>query len=192
MFISNAVNEQGKDPITMYAGAGHYIAERTSFNGPGAARPMQLNPYATFQQLVGIVDTDTAPSMPSMPSTPSTPSPSEPANMADEILIRRKSVLDTVRTEISELRNLTSVSAEDKQRLQLHYEAFREIEVDLINTGDQMGEMAADDPIIAQTCSMGSLDVQGVEAFSGGVRFTQNGNMIEDIVRLHGEVTALA
>jgi hypothetical protein len=190
MFISSAVNEQGKDPITMYAGAGNYIAERTSFTGPGAARPMQLNPYATFQQLVGIVD-NSAPSTPSTPSTPS-PGPSGPANMADEILIRRKSVLDTVRTEISELRNLTSVSAEDKQRLQLHYDAFREIEIDLINTGDQMGEMAADDPVVAATCSMGSLDVQGVEAFSGGVRFTQNGNMIEDIVRLHGEVTALA
>src|SRR5690606_27395759 len=143
MFISKAVNEQGKDPITMYAGAGHYIAERTSFNGPGAARPMQLNPYATFQQLLGIVDT--SPSQPSNPTTPS-PGPSGPANMVDEILIRRKSVLDTVRTEISELRNLTSVSAEDKQRLQLHYEAFREIEVDLVNTGDQMGEMVADDP----------------------------------------------
>ncbi len=189
MFISKAVNEQGKDPITMYAGAGHYIAERTSFNGPGAARPMQLNPYATFQQLLGIVDT--SPSQPSNPTTPS-PGPSGPANMVDEILIRRKSVLDTVRTEISELRNLTSVSAEDKQRLQLHYEAFREIEVDLVNTGDQMGEMVADDPIVAATCSMGSLDVQGIEAFSSGVRFTQNGNMIEDIVRLHGEVTALA
>lgn len=186
MFISRAVNEQGKDPITMYAGAGNYIAERTSFSGPGAARPMQLNPYATFQQLVGLVD-NTAPSTPTGPTTPS-----GPANMVDEVLIRRKSVLDTVRTEISELQNLTSVSADDKQRLQLHYEAFREIELDMINTGDQMGEMAGDDPVISASCSMGSLDVQGVEAFSGGVRFTQSGNMIEDIVRLHGEVTALA
>lgn len=186
MFISKAVNEQGKDPITMYAGAGNYIAERTSFNGPGAARPMQLNPYATFQQLVGVVD-DTAPSTPTNPGTPTGPS-----NMVDEILIRRKSVLDTVRTEISELQNLTAISAEDKQRLQLHYEAFRDIELDMIGTGDQMGEMAGDDPIVAASCSMGSLDVQGVEAFSGGVRFSQNGNMIEDVVRLHGEVTALA
>lgn len=185
MFISNAVNERGKDPITMYAGAGNYIAERTSFSGPGAARPMQLNPYATFQQLLGIVDN-------SAPSTPVNPGPTGPANMVDELLVRRKSVLDTVRTEISELQNLTRVSADDKQRLQLHYEAFREIELDLIDTGDQMGEMAGDDPVVAATCSRGGLDVQGIEAFSNGVRFTQNGNMIEDIVRLHGEVTALA
>jgi Protein of unknown function (DUF1552) len=187
MFISNAVNGQGKDPITMYAGAGNYIKERISFTGPGAARPMQLNPYATFQELVGIVDGGTAPSVPTTPTTPG-----QPANMVDEILIRRKSVLDTVRTEISELQNLTSVSAADKQRLKLHYDAFREIEIDLINTGDQMGEMAGDDPILSAGCTMGSLDVAGVEAFSGGVRFSQNGNMIEDIVRLHGEVTALA
>lgn len=186
MFISKAVNEQGKDPITMYAGAGNYIAERVSFNGSGAARPMQLNPYATFQQLLGIVDN-------SAPSTPTTPSqPGGGGNAVDDILIRRKSVLDTVRSEISELRNLTPVSAEDKQRLQLHYEAFREIELDMINTGDQIGEMVGDDPVVASSCSLGSLDVQGIEAFSGGVRFTQNGNMIEDIVRLHGEVTALA
>lgn len=187
MFISKAVNEQGKDPITMYAGKGNYIKERISFSGAGAARPMQLNPYATFQQLVGLVD-DTAPSTPTTPTEPSTGG----GNQVDEILIRRKSVLDTVRTEISELQNLTTVSADDKQRLQLHYEAFREIEIDLINTGDQMGEMAGDDPVIAATCSTGSLDVQGVEAFKNGINFTQSGNMIEDVVRLHGEVTALA
>lgn len=189
MFISKAVNEQGKDPITMYAGKGNYIAERISFSGAGTARPMQLNPYATFQQLLGVVDG----SAPSTPTTPTTPTgPSGPSNMVDEVLIRRKSVLDTVRTEISELQNLTPVSAEDKQRLQLHYEAFREIELDMINTGDQMGEMVGDDPVVSPTCSVGSLDVQGVEAFANGVQFTQNGNMIEDIVRLHGEVTALA
>ncbi len=84
------------------------------------------------------------------------------------------------------------MSAEDKQRLQLHYDAFREIELDMISTGDQIGEMVADDPVISAGCTMGSLDVDGIEAFSGGLQFTQNGNMIEDVVRLHGEVTALA
>lgn len=188
MFISKAVNEQGQDPITMYSGMGYYIKERISFNGPGAARPMQLNPYATFQELLGVVDS--APSTPTTPTTPTTPG--EPANMVDEVLLRRKSVLDTVRTEISELKNLTSVSAEDKQRLQLHYDAFREIEIDLINTGDQVGEMVADDPVVSAGCTLGSLDKAGIEAFQGGLRFTQQGNMIEDVVRLHGEVTALA
>jgi hypothetical protein len=187
MFISQAVNEQGKDPITMYAGAGNYIKERISFSGRGAARPMQLNPYATFQQLLGMVD-NSAPSTPN----PSVPSPGGPSNQVDDILIRRKSVLDTVRTEISELQNLTAVSSEDKQRLQLHYEAFREIEIDFINTGDQIGEMNGDNPAIAATCSLGNIDVAGIEAYKGGIQMNQNGNMIEDIVRLHGEVTALA
>lgn len=179
MFISSAVNQAGKDPITMYAGAGHYIAERTSFSAAGTARPMQLNPYATFQQLVGIVD-----------QPPTTPTEPEPNNPVDELLMRRKSVLDTVRTEISELQNLSAVSATDKQRLQLHYEAFREIEIDLTETGDQMGEQAGDDPSV--TCVTGNLDVDGIKAFSNGIAFSQNGNMIEDLVRLHGEVTALA
>jgi Protein of unknown function (DUF1552) len=189
MFISKAVNDQGKDPITMYAGQGNFIKERISFSGSGAARPMQLNPYATFQQLLGVVDT--APATPTTTPTTTAP-PTQPANMVDEILIRRKSVLDMARTEISELRNLTAVSAEDKQRLQLHYEAFREIEIDMIDTGDEMGQMISDDPVLAAGCTIGSLDKAGIEAFSGGVNFTQNGNMIEDIVRLHGEVTALA
>lgn len=187
MFISNAVNGQGQDPITMYAGAGNYIAERTSFAAAGAARPMQLNPYAIFQQIMGVSDT-VAPSVPSQPGGSS----GGPNNMVDEVLIRRKSVLDTVRTEISELQNLTSVSAQDKQRLQLHFDAFRDVELDMINTGDDIAEMVGDDPAVVATCSRASLDVSGVEAFSGGVRFTQSGNMIEDIVRLHGEVTALA
>ncbi len=192
MFISNAVNEQGKDPITMYAGAGNYIAERISFPQAGAARPMQLNPYATFQELLGLTD-GTAPSTPAAGGGDSGGATQpQPANMADEILIRRKSVLDTVRNEISELQNLTAVSQADRERLQLHFDAFREVEIDMINTGDEIAEMAADDPIVSAGCSLGTLDVSGVEAFSGGVRFTQNGNMIEDIVRLHGEVTALA
>jgi hypothetical protein len=186
MFISKAVNAQGQDPITMYAGAGNYIAERTSFSAAGAARPMQLNPYATFQQIMGVSD-DVAPSVPTQPGGGSGSN-----NMVDEVLIRRRSVLDTVRTELSELQNLTSVSAADKQRLQLHFEAFRDVELDMINTGDDIAEMAGDDPVVVATCSRGSLDVSGVEAFSGGVRFSQNGNMIEDLVRLHGEVTALA
>ncbi len=188
MFISNAVNEQQKDPITMYAGAGNYIAERISFNERGPARPMQLNPYATFQELVGLVD-DTAPSTPSPQPGGGSPAPATPM---DDLLIRRKSVLDTVRAEISELQNLSGVSAADRQRLQLHFDAFREVETDLVNTGDDIIEMAGDDPLVAPTCSTGSLDVQGIEAFSSGLRFSQNGNMIEDIVRLHGEVTALA
>jgi hypothetical protein len=188
MFISNAVNEQGTDPITMYAGAGSYIAERISFNQAGAARPMQLNPYATFQELVGMVDG----AAPTAPSTPGSGEPTAPTSQVDEVLLRRKSVLDTVRTEISELQNLTAVSASDKQRLQLHFDAFREVEIDMIETGDEMIEMAAADPVVSAGCTTGSLDVQGIEAFSGGVRFSQNGNMIEDIVRLHGEVTALA
>lgn len=171
MFISNAVNEAGKDPLTMYAGARNYIAERVSFVGPGTARPMQLNPYATFQKLLGIVD-----------AAPTQPTP-DPNNAVDELLMRRKSVLDTVRTDISELQNLSAVSASDKQRLKLHYEAFREIEVDMIQTGDQIGEL---------TCTRGNIDVKGIEAFKDGLSFTQNGNMIEDLVRLHGEVTALA
>lgn len=179
MFISAAVNKAGQDPITMYAGAGHYIAERTSFSAAGPARPMQLNPYATFQQMVGIVDQP--------PTTPTDPAPSNPV---DELLIRRKSVLDTVRTEISELQNLSAVSASDKERLQIHYEAFREIEIDMSTTGDQMGEMAGDDPSVS--CVTGNLDAEGVKAFSNGISFTQSGNMIEDLVRLHGEVTALA
>lgn len=190
MFISNAVNGQGTDPITMYAGAGNYIAERISFAQAGPARPMQLNPYATFQELLGLVD-GSAPSTPAPTEPGSDPTP-PPTNQADELLIRRKSVLDTVRMEISELQNLTAVSAADRQRLQLHFDAFREIELDMISTGDEMIEMAGDDPAVVAGCSTGSLDVQGIEAFSGGVRFTQNGNMIEDIVRLHGEVTALA
>lgn len=177
MFISRAVNSAGTDPITMYAGAGNYIAERISFDGAGAARPMQRNPYATFQKLLGVVQ-----------DVPSTGGPSSPV---DDLLLRRKSVLDTVRAEISELQNLTGVSASDKQRLQVHYEAFRELELDLMSTGSQIGEMVGDDPEVSR-CITGDLDVDGVTAFSSGVPFTQNGNMIEDIVRLHGEVTALA
>ncbi len=193
MYISKTVNEQGLDPISLYAGARNYIGERSSFAGRGTARSMQLNPYAAFQELVGVADDSTAPSTP--PEGGGGAAPSGPTAMTDEVLIRRKSVLDTVRGELSELENLSGISASDKVRLQTHMEAFREVEVDLVDTGDEMGQMAGDDPEVSPfmaSCSIGSLDKAGIEAFSGGVNFSQNGNMIEDIVRLHGEVVALS
>jgi hypothetical protein len=187
MAISKAVNSQGTDPLSLYSGAGNYIAERISFAGAGTARPMQLNPYAAFQTLLGVAEV-----APSTPSATTTPEPSVPTNAVDEVLIRRKSVNDAVRDEFAELLALGRLSADDRARMEQHMNAVREIEVDLMATGDDMAQMAADDPTVTLSCSTGNIDQAGIEAFKGGVQFSQQGNMIEDIVRLHGEVVALA
>src|SRR5690606_5614035 len=83
MVISESLNPQGVDPLTLYSGAKNYIGERISFAGRGAARSAQVNPYAAYQNLVGLLDT--------APSTPvDNPPAADPApTMTDELLVRR-------------------------------------------------------------------------------------------------------
>jgi hypothetical protein len=182
MVISNAQNPQGVDPLTLYSGKGYYIAERVSFGAAGTARSAQLNPYAAFQTLMGVSD-----SAPDVPAEPGTAPPAEPT-VTDDLLIRRKSVNDTVREEVLQLLASSKLSSDDRARLDQHMDAIREIEVNMVSTGETMMEVTG--PVAG--CALGGIDQSGIEAFKNGINFSQQGNMIEDVVKLHSEVVALA
>lgn len=167
MVIAKAVNANGADPLTLYAGnrKNGYIAERISFKGAGSGqvRAADDNPYTLYSRLVGLTS-----------STPGTPT-TDPA--AAELVASRKSVNDLVRNELKSLLGSSALSADDRQRLQQHFDAIRDTEV----TMGQMGE----------ACSKDGLATSEIEALMGGLAFKGDG-MIEKVAKLHLELVALA
>lgn len=167
LVIAKAVNPSGTDPLTLYAGnkKNGYIAERISFKGGGAGqvRAADDNPYTLYSKLVGLTQ----------------PSGSNAGadQVAAELLASRRSVNDLVRGEMSTLLRDARLSSADRQRLQQHFDGIRDAEV-------TMGNMAA-------ACGADGLNVTQLDALKGGLAFKTNG-MIEDVAKLHLELTALA
>ena len=164
--IAKAVNPNAADPLTLYAGAKSYIAERISFSaaGAGKVRAADLNPYTLYSKLVGLT------------TTSSTGAPmTDP--VAAELVTTRKSVNDLVRAELNSLMANPALSAADIQRLKQHFDAIRDTE-------QTMATMAAG-------CTKDGLSTTQLDALAKGIAFTSNG-MIEDVVKLHLELVAMA
>lgn len=168
--VAKAVNPNGADPLTLYAGnkKNGYIAERISFKGGGAGqvRPADDNPYTLYSKLVGL----TQPS-----ATPSNTASADAA--ATQLLASRRSVNDFVRAELNGLMRDTRLSSADRQRLQLHFDSIRDAEV-------TMGNMVA-------ACDTAGLAISELDALKSGFAFQTNG-MIEDVAKLHMELVALS
>jgi hypothetical protein len=155
-------------PLTLYAGLkSGYIDERLSFSEAGTVTPAANNPYELYRKLVGIV-------------TPSgTPTPG--AAQAQQLLLEsRKSIHDLVRDDLRALMGSSRMSMADRQRLQQHFDAIREIETTMDGMGDDM----------VQGCAWGGVEVSKLEALET-FEFRTDG-MIEDIVRLQMSLVALA
>jgi hypothetical protein len=167
MVISQALNAGAADPLTLYAGnkKNGYIAERLSFQGagPGQVRAADDNPYTLYSKLVGLLSPP--------PDTAATTA------LATEIFNSRKSVNDLVRAQLTSLINNPALSAADRQRLQQHFDAIRDVEVKLT--------------AMASTCTQNGLAMDQINALQSGLVFTTDG-MIEDIAKLHLELVALA
>lgn len=159
MVIADAV-QPGVAPLTLYAGnkRNGYIAERLSFDESGRVRAAEDNPYALYQKLVGLAAPDSQ-------------------DAAQLLLESRKSVHDFVREELSALMNHPRLGADDRVRLEQHFDAIRDIEI-------TMGEMA-------ESCTLAGLDVTALEALSTGLAFRSDG-MIEDLALLHMSLVATA
>ena len=160
----------GIDPLTLYAGNKNngYIVERLSFSagGAGQVRAADDNPYTLYSKVVGLT---TSGGM----STPAADA------MANELLQSRKSINDMVRGELNDLMALPQLSSADQQRLQQHFDAIRDAEVTMSNMVD------------AAACSTDGLDTTRLDALRSGLAFQTDG-MIEDVVRLHMSVVAVA
>jgi hypothetical protein len=165
MVIAQAVNPNAGDPLTLYAGAKNYIAERISFKGGGAGqvRAADLNPYTLYSKLVGLTTSSGG-------GTTTDP-------VAAELAATRKSVNDLVRGELKSLMANPALSAADVKRLQQHFDAIRDVESTMMT--------------MAASCTKDGLSTSQLDALSKGIAFNSNG-MIEDVVKLHLELVAMA
>jgi hypothetical protein len=155
-------------PLTLYAGLqSGYIDERLSFSEAGTVTPAANNPYELYKKLVGIVTASGA--------------PAPGGAQAQQLLLEsRKSIHDLVRDDLNALMGNSRMSMADRQRLQQHFDAIREIETDLGGMGDDMVE----------ACAWGGVETSKLEAMES-FQLDRNG-MIEDIVRLQMSLVALA
>jgi hypothetical protein len=82
-----------------------------------------------------------------------------------------------VRAELKSLLNSPALSKDDRERVQQHFDAIRDVEV-------TMGQMGL-------ACSKDGLASSQIEALQSGLAFKTNG-MIEDVAKLHMELVAMA
>lgn len=171
MAIAKAVNANAGDPLTLYAGAKSYIAERISFKGggPGQVRAADLNPYTLYSKLMGLTT--------SSGGGTATAADAATDSAAAELASSRKSVNDLVKAELTALLNNPALSAADRKRVQQHFDAIRDVEVTMSN--------------MAATSMQDGLSTSQLTALKSGIAFQTNG-MIEDVVKLHLELVALA
>jgi hypothetical protein len=124
IFISKRVNTAGMQPLTLYAGPQQaYLPHGLSYDGPGQLRGARNNPYAVYQTLMGL---------------------SASPEVLMQIATRRKSVNDLVRTEMQELLGNPNLSTTDHNRLDMHFQAIRDLEVAMACTlpDDRVMEMS--------------------------------------------------
>jgi len=167
MLISGELNPSGVDPLTLYGGSKFYVAERISFSGPGNARPAERNPYNVYRSLIGLVGN----------GGDDMTDPDEVEGTANQLVLRENSVNDLIRDDLEGLLARSDLSAADRDRLDAHLTAVRELEKGM----DQVG---------TTVCEEAGLDVSAIEALQN-VNYQANG-MIEDFVKLHSELVAWA
>jgi hypothetical protein len=160
--IASELHPAGVEPLALYAGRkGGYIDEKLSFRAPNQVRAAEGNPWNVYQRLMGLVQPDTGAS----------------TGEADRLALRRRSVNDLVREELNSLMNLSSLSSEDRNRLDLHFTSVRDIENNMLS-------MAA--------CTAERLDVPALQAMNEGSAFRRTDNTIEDVAKLQIDLAAFA
>ena len=108
-FISQRVNPLGTEPLTLMSGPqSAYIAHGLSYSGPNQLRGAKNNPFAVYSSLMGV---------------------SGSQEILQQLATRRRSVNDLVRTEMQELLGNAQLSKADRQRLDMHFQSIRDLEV---------------------------------------------------------------
>jgi hypothetical protein len=143
----------GVDPLTLYAGKKMgYIDERLSFSEAGQVVPAEGDPYQVYLQLAGLLSESGL-----------------PTDAALELAQRRQSVNDLVREDLHTLQANPRLSQADRQRLQLHLDAIRDVEVALSSN----------------TCTSRFLDIGTIETIGAK-------GFIEDVAQLQMQLAGLA
>jgi len=163
--ISNLIND-GNTPLALYAGRKEgYMDENISFTeANGIPRSAQSNPYFAYQDLMGFIPP---------------PDVEEGPSEFDLIFMRRQSVNDLVRGELEDLRRNSRLSQADRERLDLHFQSIRDIEVGMMS--------------MAASCAQDSVNMTAIDALQnnfGGFGFWDDNQ--ESVSQLHMELIGLA
>ncbi|MEZ4439939.1 MAG: DUF1552 domain-containing protein [Polyangiaceae bacterium] len=150
-FIATALHEPGVEPLTLYAGKmSGYINEVLSYRGPQQLRPAERNPFNAYMDLFGL------------------------NNLEQEELERlkaaRMSVNDLVRSEMQTLMGRKDLSQADRDRLAMHFDAIRDLE-------------------IGMSCELSEMEIAEMEAIQGQLGNSDN---LITIAKMQCDIIALA
>jgi hypothetical protein len=113
--ISQALDEPGSEPVSLYAGAtSTFLGDVLLYSGPKQRRAGERNALNVYQRLFGTT----------------MPGGGDPdANEQNRLALQRQSVNDLVREQMKALLARPELSAPDKTRLDSHFQAIRDLEV---------------------------------------------------------------
>jgi Protein of unknown function (DUF1552) len=119
--IAQAVNPPGVDPLFLHAGlyqaggSGFNVPSYISYIGSSQQRPGIDSPLKAYQRMIGALGSTTT------------------AGADPNLNLRRKSVNDLLRAQITTLLARPELTADDQQRLQQHFSTIRDMEVAITN-----------------------------------------------------------
>jgi hypothetical protein len=115
--ISRELDPSGVEPVSLYAGAtSSFLGDVILYRGPMERRAGERNPMNAYQRLFGDTPTDT----------------DDPEQVElQRLALQRKSVNDVVRQQMQELLRRPELSANDRTRLDAHFSAIRDLEIEI-------------------------------------------------------------
>ena len=155
-------------PLALYSGNSKngWSTWNLSFTESGERSPVISNPYVLYQQLIGLT-----------PGGGKTPDADHAARL---LLESRKGIHDLVREDLSALIKSPRLSSADRERLQLHFDSVRDVEI----TMGEMGNTAL------QHCSSEGLAIDQLQAMENFVYNKYEST--EAVGKLHMSLVALA
>jgi hypothetical protein len=156
--IARELQPAGVEPLTLYAGKmSGYLNEVLSYRGPKMLRSAERDPFVAYTKLFGAVNMD--------------------AVALERLKAARSSVNDLVRGDMKALMSRTDLSADDRSRLQLHFDSIRDLEVKMACSLPDMrlAEMEAIQPTVGssdnvQTVTKMQMDIIALAVSCGLVR----------------------
>ena len=156
--IATQLHPEGVEPLTLYAGKmSGYINEVMSYRGPKMLRAAERNPFNAYQKLFGLNQLS--------------------PEVLEKLKAARASVNDLVRGEMTALMSRTDLSTADRDRLQLHFDAIRDLEVTMSCTLPEMevAEMEAIQDQVGNsdnliTVAQMQMDIMALALACGAVR----------------------
>ncbi|APR78954.1 Hypothetical protein A7982_04301 [Minicystis rosea] len=149
--IARELQAPGVEPLTLYAGKmSGYLDEVLSYRGPKQLRAAERNPFLAYKKLFGASEID-------------------PVTL-EKLKAARSSVNDLVRGEMKALMSRKDLSQSDRDRLDLHFQSIRDLELNM-------------------ACKLTDMEIAEMDAIQPGVAKSDN---VQTIARMQMDIIALS